>query len=75
MANITIEGAIYTNLHNASDTVTGIGAKPIGNPANLVADLESGDIPTKLVNAVEIDCNGASICNQTVNTTGQLLSN
>ena len=25
------------------------------------------------VNAVEIDWNGASICNQTVNTTGQLL--
>ena len=25
------------------------------------------------INAVEIDWNGASICNQTVNTTGQLL--
>ena len=75
MANITIEGAIYTNLHNVPDTVTGIGRKPIGNSANLVVDLESGDTPTKLVNAVEIDWNGASICNQTVNTTAQLLSN
>ena len=28
-----------------------------------------------IINAVEIDWKGASICNQTVNTTGQLLSN
>ena len=28
-----------------------------------------------IINAVQIDWNGASICNQTVNTTGQLLSN
>ena len=33
------------------------------------------EIVGKVVNAVEIDWNGASICNQTVNTTGQLLSN
>lgn len=55
-------------------TVTGIGSKPIGNTADYVADLESGDIPTKLVNAVEIDWNGAQLGTTTINTTGELLS-
>ena len=33
------------------------------------------DDGTGIINVVDIDWNGASICNQTVNTTGQLLSN
>lgn len=60
MANITIENGIYTNLENAAPNgITQIGEKRIGDPANLVTDLETGDIATKLVNAVEIDWNGA----------------
>jgi hypothetical protein len=37
-----------------------------------IAEDNGGRLPSK-VNAVEIDWNGASICNQTINTTGQLL--
>ena len=37
-----------------------------------IANDNGGRLPSK-VNAVEIDWNGASMCNQTVNTTGQLL--
>lgn len=59
MANISIENGIYTNLENASPTgITTIGNKRIGNAANLVTDLETGDTATKLVNAIEIDWNG-----------------
>ena len=37
-----------------------------------IANDNGGKLPSK-VNVVEIDWNGAQICNQTVNTTGQLL--
>ena len=74
MANKQIEGGLYSNLHNATTSVTGIGKKPIGNTSNLVADLEDGDIATELVNAVEIDWNGAQLGDKEINTTGELLS-
>lgn len=63
MANIaTIENGVYTNLENAlPNGGTTIGVKRIYNAANPVMDLETGDTATKLVNAVEIDWNGAQI--------------
>ena len=80
MANITIENGIYTNLENASPHgISAIGKKRIGDPANLVTDLETGDIATKLVNAVEIDWNVADFANApaqnpgTISTSGDLI--
>ena len=75
MAIKQIESGLYSNLQNATTSITGIGKKPIGNTSNLVADLEDGDIATKLVNAVEIDWNGAQLGDKEINTTGELLSN
>ena len=75
MANKKIEGIYYSNLENASKNgTTGIGVKTIGNAANPVSWLEDGDIATKLVNAVEIDWNGAQLGDKTLNTTGEVLS-
>ena len=81
MENITIENGIYTNLQNASPNgISSIGNKRIGNGANLVSDLENGDTATKLVNAIEIDWNGAQWPSSTVttpqqiNTTGDLIN-
>ena len=51
---------------------TALGGKYYnGNNGNF-SDAATDGVET-FVNAVEIDWNGASICNQTVNTTGQLL--
>jgi hypothetical protein len=71
--NITFNSVQTTNF-------TGV-AKLISHPdfsgatdadlADIAAD-NGGKLPSK-VNAVEINWNGAQICNQTVNTTGQLL--
>lgn len=81
MANITIENGTYTNLENAaSNGIITISNKRIGNAANLVTDLETGDTATKLVNAVEIDWNGAqwpsstATTPQQINTTGDLIN-
>lgn len=81
MANITIENGIYSNLENAlPNGITTIGNKRISNAANLVTDLETGDTATKLVNAVEIDWNGAQVklngdsTARTINTTGDLIN-
>ena len=60
MANINIENGIYTNLENAAPNgIITISNKRIGNAANLVTDLETGDTATKIVNAIEVDWNGA----------------
>lgn len=84
MSEILIEGIKYTNIENAlSGGITTIGASKIGNAANKANRLEEGDIPAKVVNAIEIDWNGAKLDNvelsvldnkNTVNTTGQLLA-
>ena len=85
MAEILIEGIKYTNLsQSAPNGITGIGLKRIGNANNPVEDLESGDTASKLINAVEIDWNGATLsyvnqpgvldASNQVNTTGQLLA-
>ena len=51
---------------------TALGGKYYnGNNGNFSDAATDGVVP--FVNAVEIDWNGASICNQTLNTTGQLL--
>ena len=62
-----------TNILFSDVTVgTALGGKYYnGNNGNF-SDAATDGVET-FVNAVEIDWNGASICNQTVNTTGQLL--
>ena len=76
MANIQVENGVYSNLANAYPSgKTGIGGQRIANGNNPVNDLENGDIATKLVNAVEIDWNGAVVDeNVIIYTTGELLS-
>ena len=62
MANIYIEGGIYSNLNQAlPNGRTNIGSKRISDSFNPITDLEDSDIPTKFVNAVEIDWNGAIV--------------
>jgi hypothetical protein len=75
-----IEGVPYKNLPTNSIRVTSIGNSRIGNPGNPASDLETGDIATKLVNAVEIDWNGAQwerltsgSTPSTINTTADLI--
>lgn len=59
---IEIENGTYANLANAlPNGRTGISNKRIADPANLPIYLEDGDTATKLVNAVEIDWNGAQL--------------
>lgn len=73
-----IEGIIYKSLPNG-EQITQIGTSRIGNPFNVAGDLETGDIATKLVNAVEIDWNGALFSSAQknepteINTTGDLI--
>ena len=81
MAKISIENGVYTNLDNAYPSgKTGLGAQRIANGGNPVNDLENGDIATKLVNAIEIDWNGAQVqlsgenSSRTINTTGELMN-
>ena len=87
MANIYIEGGIYSNLNQAlPNGRTNIGSKRISDSFNPITDLEDSDIPTKFVNAVEIDWNGAildesynseylsSYIGHPVNSTGDILN-
>ena len=59
---IEIENGTYANLANAyPNGRSDIGTRRIANGDNPVNDLENGDTATKLVNAVEIDWNGAQL--------------
>lgn len=81
MATITIENGQYTNLDNALPYgSTNIGRRRIFSSFNRVTDLENGENAAKLVNAVEIDWNGAIVPTSytgdsynIINSTGDLL--
>ena len=69
----TNSGILFNNLNSSPAPKKEIPGKLVSNQNDFEFANEDGIFP--VVNAVEIDWNGASICNQTVNTTGQLLSN
>ena len=72
MAKFNLDGIQFTADNSTLKTA---GAKTVkfGNTENGDFSDAATDGVVPFVNAVEIDWNGASICNQTVNTTGQLL--
>ena len=81
MANITQDGINFNIQDNflPGESNAGVNGKIMSN-ANQYFDLEDGDEISKLVNAVEIDWNGADLSSalgekySSINTTGQLLS-
>ena len=72
MAKFNLDGIQFTADNSTLKTA---GAKTVkfGNTENGDFSDAATDGVVPFVNAVEIDWNGASMCNQTVNTTGQLL--
>lgn len=64
--------------NDVKDTGTGFGAATLGvkNNFNYNADeTQITSINKKVLNAVEIDWNGAQVSGKTLNTTGEVLSN
>lgn len=75
MANITQNGINFNVNDNflSGESSAGVNGK-IRSNNNPYYDLEDGDDISKLINAVEIDWNGATSDMGVINTTGELIS-